>query len=145
MINGIAHLCLSAKDLSVARHFYCDVLGLKKQFDFVRKAKEGEEGKDEQVIGFYLQVAGQMFIEIFQNDTIPAEPGAIRHLCLETDDIDQMIQQVRSRGWKIGEKEMGADFSWQVWLKAPDGVDIEFHQYTPQSCQRTGEPCRVAW
>ncbi len=137
MIKGIAHLCLSAKDLSAAKHFYCDVLGLKKQFDFVRKDNAG------QVIGFYLQVAGQMFIEVFQNDSIPAEAGAIRHICLETDDIDQIIQQVKSRGWKIGEKQMGADHSWQVWLQAPDGVDIEFHQYTPQSCQKTGEACHV--
>ncbi len=36
---------------------------------------------------------------------------------------------------------MGADRSRQMWTQDPDGVRIEFHQYTPGSCQLTGAPC----
>jgi catechol 2,3-dioxygenase-like lactoylglutathione lyase family enzyme len=138
MITGIAHVCLSAKDLSAAEHFYCQVLGLQKRFEFTRKG---------QVVGFYLNVAGRMFIEVFSADSVPLEAGVIRHLCLETEDIDGMIAQIQSRGGGhlLGKKSLGADHSWQIWIKAPDGVDIEFHQYTPQSCQTTGSPCEVDW
>lgn len=132
MITGIAHLCLIAKDLSAAESFYCGVLGMKKRFDFVRSG---------QIIGFYLNAGGRTFIEIFRSDSVPDQAGAIRHICLETDDIDGMIAQVKSRGHAIGEKKLGADESWQVWIKAPDGVDIEFHQYTPESHQMTGKAC----
>lgn len=136
MIKGIAHVCLSAKDLAAAEHFYCQVLGLKKRFDFVRKGE---------VVGFYLSAGGRTYIEVFGSDSIPPQAGAIRHLCLETDDIDGVIAQIKSRDWAIGEKKLGNDHSWQVWIKAPDGVDIEFHQYTPESCQTTGQTCELNW
>lgn len=135
MIKGIAHVCLHASDLAAAENFYCKVLGLQKRFDFIRQGK---------LIGFYLQVANQMFIEIFQSDVSPAT-GSIRHLCLETDDLDSLIAQVKARGGAIKAKTMGCDHSWQAWIKAPDGVDIEFHQYTPQSCQTTGQTCQTNW
>ena len=62
MIKGIAHVCLSAKDLAAAEHFYCQVLGLKKRFDFVRKGE---------VVGFYLSAGGRTYIEVFGSDSIP--------------------------------------------------------------------------
>ena len=136
MITGIAHVCLSAQDLTVAEKFYCGVLSLRKQFDFMRKGQR---------IGFYLQAGPGTFIEVFASDAVPAQAGPIRHLCLETDDIDAQIAEVKAHGWVIGEKKLGCDHSWQVWIKAPDGVDIEFHQYTPKSCQRTGKTCEADW
>lgn len=133
MITGIAHVCLSARDLSASERFYCQGLGLKKAFDFIR---HGE------VIGFYLEVARGSFIEIFRRDiTDPKAKGPIDHFCLEVDDIDQIGQRLNQHGYETTVKHLGADHSWQLWTTDPDGVRIEFHLYTPDSCQRTRENC----
>lgn len=135
MIKSIAHVCLAARDLAAAEAFYCGVLGLKRQFLFRR-------GTD--VIGMYLKVSDNNYIEIFKGDKAEAITGnVIKHLCLETDDIDALRRKVSEGGFAPGEKKMGADHSWQFWVKGPDGIDIEFHQYTPESSQRTGKDCIV--
>lgn len=137
MITGIAHVCIGCTDLAAVERFYCKCLGFTKRFDFI---------KGEKVIGFYLQVASNMFLEFFQADSVPAGGSPIRHICLETDDIDGVIARLQAHGYQVGEKKMGCDHSLQVWAgNAPDGVEIEFHQYSPESCQLTGQPCQVNW
>ncbi|MEI8195745.1 MAG: VOC family protein [Phycisphaerae bacterium] len=137
MIKGIAHVCIGCKDLAEAERFYCQCLGFTKRFDFV---------KGEKVIGFYLQVGPNMYLEFFQADSVPAAGSPIRHICLETDDLDGVIARLTAHGYQVGEKKLGADHSFQVWASnAPDGVAIEFHQYTPESCQITGKNCVVNW
>jgi catechol 2,3-dioxygenase-like lactoylglutathione lyase family enzyme len=137
MIKGIAHVCIGATDLAAVERFYCGCLGFTKKFDFLRQGK---------VIGFYLQVAPNSFIEFFQSDSVPQAGSPIRHICLETDDIDGVIARVKQCGYQIGEKKVGSDHSPQVWIKdAPDGVAIEFHQYTPESAQITGKTVIANW
>lgn len=137
MIKGIAHVCIGCKDLAEVERFYCNALGFTKRFEFVKNGK---------VIGFYLQVVPNVYLEFFQADSVPNAGGPIRHLCLETDDIDGVIARLKSCGYKVGEKKMGADHSMQVWAgDAPDGVAIEFHQYNEESSQRTGRNCEVTW
>src|ERR1035437_2875567 len=132
MIKGIAHVCIGCKDLAEVERFYCQCLGFTKRFEFT---------KDREVIGFYIQVVPNVYLEFFQADSVPAAGSPIRHICLETDDSDDVIARLQSHGYEVGQKKIGADHSPQVWASnAPDGVAIEFHQYTPQSCQITGEP-----
>ncbi len=135
MITKLAHVCLASKDLAATEHFYCDVLGLKKQFDFIRNG---------QVVGFYFKVNEGNFIEVFrQNDIHPAAGCPISHLCLEVDDIDAITARLKSACCDTTEKLRGGDNSWQVWTTDPSGVKIEFHQYTPDSTQLTGEDCII--
>ena len=137
MIKGIAHVCVGCKDLAEVERFYCKALGFTKQFEFTKKGK---------VIGFYLQVSPGVYLEFFQADSVPVAGSPIRHLCLETDDIDGVIARLSACGYKVGEKKVGADHTPQVWAgDAPDGVAIEFHQYTAESCRRTGKACEVNW
>ncbi len=137
MIKRVAHVCIGAFDLKDAEDFYCRVLGFTKRFSFIN---EGQE------CGFYLDLGNGEFIEVFQEKS--SEAGGtqmIRHICLEVDDIDSVIEDVRSKGWEIGDKSMGADSSWQCWITDPSGIRIEFHQYTDMSSQITGKDCIVAW
>lgn len=137
MIKGLAHVCIGCTDLAAVERLYCDTLGFKRQFDFVKNGK---------LVGFYLQIAPGSFLEFFQADSVPYVGSPIRHICLETDDIDAVIARLTAEGYKVGEKKLGSDQAWQVWLQnAPDGVAIEFHQYTPQCSQVTGKPCVVNW
>jgi lactoylglutathione lyase/glyoxylase I family protein len=138
MIKALAHVCLLSRDLDRTLDFYMETLGLSKGFDFFR---------DGALFGFYLRVADGQFIEVFKTDDLSPEPTArrITHLCLEVDDIDVMRARLVAKGIEVTEKKLGADASWQIWTKDPDGTPIEFHQYTDESCQLTGRVCVVDW
>ncbi len=137
MIKRLAHINVISNDLAQSEYFYCEVLGLKKAFNFY---------KDDQLFGFYLAVGETTFIEVFI-DSQPAsqQNPLIRHLCLEIDDIDAVIASVRAKGWMITDKKLGTDHAWQAWITDPSGVSIEVMQYTEQSSQYTGADCRVDW
>ncbi len=133
MIKGLAHVCIAAHDLAATERFYCNGLGLEKVFNFVR----GDEAT-----GFYLRVADNTYIEVFHQSPRAAQEGfPIRHLCLQVSDIDAVAARLKSKGYDVTDKKLGADQSWQAWTTDPTGVRIEFHQYTPQSSQITGEDC----
>ncbi len=132
MIKQLAHICISSQDLELTKRFYTQALGLDIAFAF---EKEGE------VFGFYIKVGNRTFIEVFQGD--PGTPGNIRHVAIEVSDLDALLAQIRAAGFEVEDKTMGADNSWQAWTTDPNGVRIEFHQYTPQSKQITGGRCIV--
>lgn len=138
MIKSLAHVCILSRNLDRTLDFYCSTLGLRKGFDFLREGK---------LFGFYLKITDRQFLEVFQ--TTEAEwsvpPRPITHLCLEVDDIEAVRARLIDRGISVTDKKAGADNSWQIWCKDPDGTDIEFHQYTPESSQLTGKPCHVNW
>ena len=132
-VKRVAHICLGALDLEATERFYCAGLGCTRAFNFIRKGKR---------IGFYLRAGEGTFIEVFLQDKLdPKAPAPIRHLCLEVEGVEEMIARVKSAGFKIGDKKLGADHSWQAWTADPAGVQIEFHEYTPESSQRTGKDC----
>ncbi|PTX97567.1 hypothetical protein DB346_21500 [Verrucomicrobia bacterium LW23] len=137
MIKTLAHVCIYSADLQATLDFYVGTLGLKRKFDFI---------KDGKLFGFYLEIDAGHYIEFFQR---PAEQGTnprITHICLETDDIDDVIARLKAGGYPIRvDKKKGADNSWQCWTSDPDGVAVEFHQYTAESSQYTGADCIVNW
>lgn len=137
MIKAIAHLCVFSNDLDRSREFYCDALGLERHFDF---HKNGE------LFGFYLQAAPGQFVEVFRADaTAEIRRQRIHHFCFEVDDIDAVRDKLVKCGVAVAPKKIGCDQTWQCWCKDPDGVDIEFQQYTPQSSQFTRTNCIVNW
>ncbi len=134
MITRLAHICIHTLDLQETERFYCDVLGLEKGFIFE---------KDDALFGFYLKLGNDSFIEVFKGD--PGEIGNINHIAIQTDDIDQVIGKLRSGGFEATDKKLGGDHTWQSWTKDPNGVRIEFHQYTDESMQFRGGVCKVDW
>ncbi|MBL8026753.1 MAG: VOC family protein [Fibrobacteres bacterium] len=136
IINQLAHACVAAESLSEAEKFFSGLLGMQIQFRFM---------KGEKVIGYYFNAGNGTYIEVFEGASLPNDKPVLRHLCLETDSIDDIISKFKAGGTYIGEKKKGADQSYQVWTKGPNGLDIEFHQYTPESCQKTRKDCFVNW
>ena len=128
MITRIAHVCIIARDLAETERFYCEALGFRKVFDF----RKGED-----IVGFYLEVGNSNYIEVFRGD--PAGTSTpIKHICLEAADLDEVKCRLAERGVTTTDKKLGCDQSWQIWCKDPNGMDIEFHQYTDRSLQRLG-------
>ena len=132
MIKQLAHICIRSTDLEKTAWFYTEVLGLEKAFDFERDGK---------AFGFYIHLGNNTFVEVFEGD--PGTEGNIRHAAVEVEDMDGLIQRITSHGVEIGEKKLGSDRSWQVWVTDPNGIRIEFHEYTAQSRQLVGGTCQL--
>lgn len=132
MIKKIAHVCLRASDLQETEDFYCRILGMEKFFSFFADNKE---------IGFYLKVGGESFVEIFAEEAKEETNPHIRHFCLEVDDIDKMITEIREKGWKISDKSRARAGNWQCWIRDPNGVRVELQEYTLECSQKTGKDC----
>lgn len=128
MITGLAHACFIVSDLAVSEAFFRDKLGLKTAFDFVN-----DDGKR---FGIYLHVGGRNFIELFDGKLAErAKEQSFLHICLEVDDIETTVAELRGRGVEVTDPKLGGDGSYQAWLKDPDGNPIELHHYTPESKQ----------
>lgn len=133
MITQIAHVCISSLDLDATRAFYCDALGFRKVFDFKRSGE---------VVGYYLGVTENTYVEVFRQAEIDTQAKApVRHFCLEVDSIDAVSAALTEKGYEVTEKKLGADNAWQAWTTDPSGVRIEFHEYTDTSTQITGADC----
>ncbi len=131
MITRIAHACIGAQDLTVTQDFYTNVLGLKKAFEFHHNGA---------LFGYYLEVGPGNYLEFFQQGSGEVHRDQlIRHLCLEVDNIDELVARLATAGVAVSPKSMGGDRSWQAWAEDPNGVKLEFHQYTERSSQTTGE------
>lgn len=132
-ILDIGHPAYGCHDLDAALQFYA-LLGIEESFRLVK-----EEGG---VRLIYLHVAGDRFIELFPGGPPPEQRASqqqqsYRHLCLVTDDIEGMVERLRSNGVTIDtEPKLGLDFNTQAWVKDPDGNPIELMQLSPESPQR---------
>ena len=128
MITGIAHACFIVRDLQTSEDFYCGKLGFKKAFEFRNDAG--------QRTGMYMHVGGRTFIEVFEGKhEASTQPQSYRHICLEVDDFDATVAELRRRGADVTRVSLGVDNSYQGWLVDPDGNQIELHGYTPKSWQ----------
>jgi len=128
MITGLAHVCFTTGDLPRSLAFYQGVLGFKPSFDFTNE-------RDEK-FGAYLHVSGRTFVEVFEGRLEPRAAGqSYGHVCLEVNDIQATVADLRARGAEVSDPVLGSDQSWQAWLSDPDRNRIELHAYTPRSWQ----------
>ena len=138
-IKSVAHVCIKTTDLDATSRFYCDALGMKKHFNFVKNGR---------TIGFYMKASdNRTFVEVFLVDNAPPSSTActLSHFCLETDSLEQTWRNLVEAGYKPGDMKMGADATPQFWMKDPNGMDLEFQQYTAESSQQTGRDVEVNW
>ena len=79
MIKQLAHINIGSYDLKASEHFYCDVLGMEKTFEFI---KNGE------LFGFYVQAGNSTFIEVFfEEQELEADFAGVQQRDLGSDDI----------------------------------------------------------
>ncbi len=138
-VKQLAHVCVLTHDLKATEHFYCEILGLKKAFNFTRKGG---------LFGFYLDTGTRTFIEVFENPGAPfTHQGQADHLCLEVVNLDKALEVLRKHGIEIrdGQKKKGVDETWQAWIKDPSGTKIELFEYTEKSAQFVGGDREANW
>ncbi|HEX3647217.1 MAG TPA: VOC family protein [Pseudonocardiaceae bacterium] len=124
-----SHVALNCRDQAVTADFYRDQLGFRR----VRTVQLGQ-----QEIVFLRN--GRTLLELFgargedlvaPADDGPANPGVIRHLAFQTDDIDAFLAGLDDDvPISLGPLDFH-DFipGWRtVWLIDPDGVIVEVSQ-----------------
>lgn len=132
MIKQIGHLALTVEDMETALNFYCGVLPFEKAFEL-----RDDDGNPWIV---YVKIGNGQFLELFYGGENKAEslpkPIGFNHFCLEVDDIHEIADHVKNKGWTLDvEPQMGKDKNYQCWVKDPDGNRIEFMQLSPESPQ----------
>lgn len=121
MIKGIHHIsmkCGTAEELAKVREFYIDLLGLK-------ICREWPEG--------IMIDAGNCKLEIFTNSEGTRQLGAIRHIALLTDDVDEITEKVRTAGYEVlvepNDKVIASEPAYPIRMAfcfGPLGEQVEF-------------------
>ncbi len=89
MIKGIHHIsmkCGGEEELARVKEFYLDILGLS-------VCREWPEG--------IMIDTGNGLIEIFCNGEGERQRGAIRHMALLTDQVDELCTQIKQAGYEV--------------------------------------------
>lgn len=136
-INRIAHASFKVTDMAAAVDFYCNGLGFTDKFEL-----PDDQGRPWIK---YLEIQPGQFLELFyDNDDLPKvthgyDLCGYLHLSLEVPDIQETKRELQAKGLPVNsEIKFGPDKSYQLWSADPDGNQIEFMQYTPDSFQLVG-------
>ena len=133
MITRLAHVCIETCDLEASEAFYA-ILGIERKFEF--------RNLQDELIGLYLAIDSHNFIELVKIREAKGE-GSLAHFTFEVADVDTVYDTLSRHGIAVTEKELGVDHTWVVTTHDPNGVFIEFHQYTEDSLQFRGGACRI--
>lgn len=133
-VTKIGHTGMKVKDMDASLKFYCDGLGMKKKFSMCKE--DGTPWIE------YLEFGQEQFVELFYSYEKRKEHPALKdyyamyHMALVTDDIHQMETHLKAIGIiPQSGPVLGPDQTWQMWVKDPDGNDIELMEYTKDSLQ----------
>jgi lactoylglutathione lyase len=130
MIIDFGHPALRAHDLDASLAFY-KMLGIEESFRL--------NYADGSLMLVYLHIGGDRFLELFPNGPAPdlSHVHSFHHLCFLTDDLNGMVEQLRSQVISIEqEPKVGLDHNLQAWIRDPDGNAIELMQLSDDSPQR---------
>ena len=122
MIKGIHHIsmkCGTAEELAKVREFYIELLGMK----IIREWAEG-----------VMIDTGNGLLEIFTNADGTHCLGAIRHMALLTDNVDEIAAKVKAAGYDLfiepNDKVIPSDPPYPIRMAfcyGPLGEQVEFY------------------
>ena len=121
MIKGIHHISMKwgrAEELAKVREFYIELLGLK----IIREWQEG-----------LMIDTGNGLLEVFTNAEGTRSTGAIRHMALLTDDVDEIAAKIKKAGYEVfiepNDKVIASNPPYPIRMAfcyGPLGEQIEF-------------------
>ena len=123
LVNGLQHLGVPTNDIEKTIAFY-ESLGFEVELRTVNEAA------NEQVAFLSL---GNVTIETYQNRAAAMKNGAIDHIALDVDDIEQALLDVQALGYPALEGTVQSLPFWEHGVKfftisGPDGEKVEFSQ-----------------
>jgi catechol 2,3-dioxygenase-like lactoylglutathione lyase family enzyme len=113
-LQGIHHVSINVSDVSSAREFYVDVLGLelldRPDFDFP---------------GAWLR-SGEQEVHLIGIDSGP--PLKEQHFAFRVDDLESVRKSLEAAGRRCSEPSEIAGICLQAFTRDPSGNLIEFNQ-----------------
>ena len=131
MVIRLAHVCIESNDLPATEAFY-GYLGIKRTFEF--------RNLEDELIGMYMTFGNDTYFEIVKVAERKKQ-GIISHFAIEVEDVEAVRNTLVGKGVEVTEKRLGGDNTWMVTCHDPNGIFIEFHEYTAQSMQKIGGTC----
>ncbi len=126
-IRSLHHVSIMVSDLSRAKAFYCDLLGM-----------EALPRPDQPIEGMWLSAGGrQVHVLVGEVDTAPLTEsrkrlegkGAAGHFALAVDDVHAVADTLKRNGHPpLGAVIRRPDGSASVFCRDPDGNLVEFIQ-----------------
>lgn len=128
-----SHVALNCRNLLETERWYHDALGFE-------RARVVDLGDGAQIVFLAL---GGTYLELFSGAEGPRgepsadgphEPGALRHVAFQVDDIDAVLDRLRRSGVEpevtLGPLSFDSFIrGWRtVWVKDPDGAVVEISQ-----------------
>lgn len=124
--TGLHHIALICRDITRAKAFYCDVLGLAVVAETYRTARQSWK------VDLALPDGAQLELFTFPNPpSRPSHPEACgaRHVALAVTDLDVALAHLATHNWPTEAMRVdeftGARF---VFLADPDGLPIELYE-----------------
>lgn len=69
------------------------------------------------------------FLEFFEQKEILSAKSQFRHICLSVKSLDRMFIKLKKTGLNLSIKRGKTDNTKLAWIKDPNGIVIEFHEY----------------
>jgi catechol 2,3-dioxygenase-like lactoylglutathione lyase family enzyme len=145
-IKKLTHCSFRCNDFEKTRAFYRDVLEIPLAFTL--------RNEDGSVWLSYMEIAPGEFIELFNesyNGKNEWKSKGHHHTCFLVSDIQEAARTLESKGVLLThgpvdtqppfripykfEGKRGQCNSWTFFVQDPEGNEIEFMQYTPESLQ----------
>ena len=130
MTRKIAHIAIAVKDINKAKSFFEDLTG---------NSSSKSHIVDSQKVNTSFIPIGDTHIELLEptsddspiSNFLDKKGGGIHHLCIETDDFDDLVTNLKSKGIRtLGESFIGAKNNRVIFFHPKDtfGVLIELEE-----------------
>lgn len=122
-VNGLQHIGIPTNDIEKTIEFYCG-LG----FEVVMRTVN--EAAGEKVA--FLRLQG-VTVETYQNGLAVGKAGAIDHIALDVNDVDDLFVELKGRGYHLLDEQVHFLPFWEHGVKyfmieGPNGEKLEFSQ-----------------
>lgn len=111
--TGVHHVSINVADVSEARRFYCEILGLPERTD----------RPDLGIGGAWLD-AGAEQVHLVE---APVPPSLGQHFALAVGDLDTVVGELRSQGVDVSDPSV-VGTGRQSFVSDPFGNTVELHQ-----------------
>ena len=122
LVSGVDFICVSTKDLTAARKWYEDVLGLERSKLWGQDDPMGAEFE-----------TGSLTIALVDSQKLGIEPRTNNHpIALHVDDVEAARGELESRGVEFRADTMDSGVCHMAFFTDPEGNALMLHhRYAP--------------
>jgi len=133
IFQGLGHLAFKVNDIDASIDFY-------RRLGFPEMLRLLNDKGEPWIV--YLRITDDQYLELFPGGDgapVPApERTGLMHLCLTVEDIDRTEAELKAAGVELmhpRSEKRGLDGNRGMWIRDPDGHQIEIMEMAPNCIQ----------